>query len=160
MYTEADVNTTRNPVEIQNWLIQHASSRTPDFDRIGFYSAVVGVNKLNEFISNIKIGKTGFAYLYNSEGEIIASSAPLDDENYSREISKSMVPVIQSLQKKETGSEWIKVGKFGDKFVTYQPVENADWGFVFMIDESQVYSTANEIGITLMISGFIMGLSL
>lgn len=224
MYTEADVNTTRNPVEIQNWLIQHASSRTPDFDRIGFvdskgdfyndqnkitnvvdrvyfkaimeqgndvniddpvtskstgdtiihvscaakvdgqkigfYSAVVGVNKLNEFISNIKIGKTGFAYLYNSEGEIIASSAPLEDENYSREISKSMVPVIQSLQKKETGSEWIKVGKFGDKFVTYQPVENADWGFVFMIDESQVYSTANEIGITLMIAGFIMGLSL
>lgn len=36
MYTEADVTKTVDPVEIQSWLIEHASSRTPDFDRIGF----------------------------------------------------------------------------------------------------------------------------
>ena len=143
MYTEADITQTENPAEIQRWLVAHAKSRTPDFDRIGyidskgnfyndqnkitnvkdrvyfkaimeqgndtniddpvtskstgttiihvsqaakvngktvgFYSAVVGVDKLTEFVRTIKIGKTGYAILFNSEGDIISTSAPNTD---------------------------------------------------------------------------------
>jgi len=224
MYTEADVTQTADPAEIQTWLIDHADSRTPDFDRIGyiddkgdfyndqnkitnvydrdyfqaimkegrdthiddpviskstgatiihvskaakidgetvgFYSAVVGVDKLNEFISTIRIGKTGYAILFNSQGKIIATSAP----NYSEEIDapllEMLAPVTQALSNKEQGSIWVKGKLFGRKFVTYEPIENADWGFAFIIDDSQVYATANEITLTLIFAGIFLGLAL
>ncbi len=224
MYTEADINQSQDPLQIQNWLVSHTQSRTPDFDRIGFidskgdfyndqnkitnvkdriyfkaimeagndsniddpvtskstgdtiihvskavkvngrkigfYSAVVGVNKLNEFIRGIRIGKTGYALLFNSEGQIIATSAPDDNEDNKTIILEGMKPVTQALSEKQSGEQWIKFPKLGNKYITYQPVENADWGFVFMIDASQVYATANEISITLVIAGIVLGLAL
>ncbi|MCR5724381.1 MAG: HAMP domain-containing protein [Treponema sp.] len=225
MYTEADVTQTADPRQIQSWLISHAKSRTPDFDRIGYidekgdfyndqnkitnvvdrdyflnvvrrgadvdiddpvtskstgdtiihvtqaakvngrtvgcYSAVVSVAKLAEFISSIRIGKTGYAMLLNSQGGVIASSAPVGgDENETKAFIEAMMPVMQALLKKQSGAQWIDVGVYGKKYVTYQPIENASWGFAFIIDESQVYGTASEIATTLLIAGIILGLSL
>ncbi len=223
MYTEADVTQTADPVQIQQWLVAHAKSRTPDFDRIGyidekgdfyndqnkitnvrdrgyfqaimqqghntniddpvtskstgttiihvsqaakvggktvgFYSAVVGVDKLTEFVSNIRIGKTGYAMLFNSEGEVIVTSAPDADEKTKADLMESLQPVTQALKHNESGSVWIKTKSFGSQYVTYKPIENADWGFAFLISEAQVYATASEISITLMIAGFILGLA-
>ena len=224
MYTDADITKTADPVQIQKWLVDHTSVRTPDFDRIGyidekgdfyndqnkitnvkdriyfksimeqgndvniddpvtskstgdtiihvskaakvngktigFYSAVVGVNKLRDFVSGIRIGKSGYAILFNSEGDIIATSAPVDDENYLNEILNGLEDVTKALSQKLTGEQWITAGKYGKKYVAYQPVENADWGFAFMIDDSQVYATANELSITLIIAGIFLGLAL
>ena len=224
MYTEADITQTADPRQIQEWLIEHAKSRTPDFDRIGyidakgdfyndqnkvtnvkdriyfkaimeqghdtniddpvtskstgttiihvsqaakvggktvgFYSAVVGVDKLTEFVRNIRIGKTGYAILFNSEGEIIATSAPEVDEASTKAITEAMLPITQALAQKQSGSIWIRASKLGHKYVTYKPVENADWGFAFLIDESQVYATAKEISITLIFAGIILALAL
>ena len=224
MYTEADITQTADPRQIQEWLIEHAKSRTPDFDRIGyidangdfyndqnkvtnvkdriyfkaimeqghdtniddpvtskstgttiihvsqaakvggktvgFYSAVVGVDKLTEFVKTIRIGKTGYAVLFNSEGEIIATSAPEVDEASTKAITEAMLPITQALAQKQSGSIWISAGKLGHKYVTYKPVENADWGFAFLIDDSQVYATAKEISITLIFAGIILALAL
>ena len=224
MYTEADITQTADPRQIQEWLVEHAKSRTPDFDRIGyidakgdfyndqnkvtnvkdriyfkaimeqghdtniddpvtskstgttiihvsqatkvggktvgFYSAVVGVDKLTEFVKTIRIGKTGYAILFNSEGEIIATSAPEVDEESTKAITEAMLPITQALAQKQSGSIWIRAGKLGHKYVTYKPVENADWGFAFLIDESQVYATAKEISITLIFAGIILALAL
>ena len=224
MYTEADVTKTVDPVEIQSWLIEHASSRTPDFDRIGFidssgdfyndqnsmtnvadrgyfdaimrqgkdtdiddpvvskstgstiihvskaakvdgrtvgfYSAVVGVDKLNEFVSGIRIGKTGYGVLLNSVGKVIATSFPNYDEEKGKILLDALAPVPQALSQRQSGAVWVKSKVMGRKYVTYQPVENADWGFAFVIDESQVYATANDITITLVIAGFVLGAAL
>ena len=224
MYIEADITKTEDPVQIQKWLIEHTSSRTPDFDRIGFidskgdfyndqnkitnvkdriyfksimnqgndsniddpvtskstgdtiihvskaakangrtfgfYSAVVGVNKLKDFVSGIRIGKTGYAYLFNSQGEIIATSAPDNGEEYNNIILEGMKPVTEALIRRESGETWINFKTLGSKFITYQPVENADWGFAFMIDDSQVYATANEISVGLVFAGILLGLAL
>ncbi|MBP5284412.1 MAG: methyl-accepting chemotaxis protein, partial [Treponema sp.] len=224
MYTDADITQTGDPVQIQEWLVEHTKNRTPDFDRIGyidekgdfyndqnkitnvkdriyfkaimeqgnnvniddpvtskstgdtiihvskaavingrtagFYSAVVGVDKLKEFVSGIRIGKSGFAYLFNSEGEIIASSAPDNGEDYNNLIMEGMQPVTQALSQRLSGEIWIDFKTLGSKYITDQPVENADWGFAFMIDDSQVYETANEIGITLIIAGILLGVAL
>ena len=224
MYTEADITQTADPRQIQEWLIEHAKSRTPDFDRIGyidakgdfyndqnkvtnvkdriyfkaimeqghdtniddpvtskstgttiihvsqaakvggrtvgFYSAVVGVDKLTEFVKTIRIGKTGYAILFNSDGEIIATSAPEVDEASTKAITEAMLPITQALAQKQSGSIWINAGKLGQKYVTYKPVENADWGFAFLIDDSQVYATAKEISITLIFAGIILAIAL
>jgi methyl-accepting chemotaxis protein len=127
---------------------------------IGFYSAVVGVNKLNDFVRNIKIGKTGYAILFNSEGQIIATSAPNDNEDDEKAMLEAMEPVRTALKNDQTGEIWISSKRLGKKFVTYQPIENADWGFAFMIDDSQVYATANEIGVTLVFAGILLGVAL
>ena len=224
MYTEADITQTADPVEIQKWLIAHAPSRTPDFDRIGyidpkgdfyndqnkvtnvvdrdyfiaimkngdntniddpvtskstgttiihvsqaakvngktvgFYSAVVGIDKLYEFISSIKIGKTGYAILFNSLGEVIATSIPDYDEEKDKLYKELLAPVSKALTNNETGSTWVSSRALGSKFVSYEPIENSKWGFAFVIDDSQVYATANEITITLIIAGVLLGLAL
>lgn len=58
MYTEADVTKTVDPVEIQSWLIEHASSRTVN-NEIG--GVVVGFNKFTEklhsIVSDVKSSK-------------------------------------------------------------------------------------------------------
>ncbi len=223
-YTEADINATADPKAIQQWLVQHAKSRTPDFDRIGFidekgdfyndqnkitnvadrdyfaaimkqgnethiddpvtskstgttiihvskavkvngktigfYSAVVGVDKLYEFLSTIRIGRTGFAILFNSEGQIIATSAADYTEDKKDTIQDALQPITLALAQKESGSRWIQSKGLGKKYVTYQPVENANWGFAFVIDQSQVYATANEITITLIIAGSLLAVAL
>lgn len=224
MYTEADVTQTEDPEQIQEWLVSHASSRTPDFDRIGyiddkgdfyndqnkvtnvkdrdyfqaimnqgkdshiddpvtskstgttiihvskaarkngrtigFYSAVVGVDKLTEFVSGIRIGKTGYAVLFNSKGDIIATSAPDTNEESKNLLFQALQPVIQALGQRQSGYLWIKAGKLGEQLITYKPVENADWGFAFIIDDEQVYATANEIKVTLVIAGIILAVAL
>ncbi|MCR5764043.1 MAG: HAMP domain-containing protein [Treponema sp.] len=126
----------------------------------GFYSAVVGVDKLNEFVSGIKIGKTGYAMLLNSQGKVIASSVPDMNEEKEQKLLEALSPVTQALAKKESGSMWVNAGSSGKKFVTYQPVENADWGFAFLIDDSQVYATANEITVTLIAAAIFLGMAL
>ncbi len=223
MYTEADITQTADPEQIQQWLIAHASSRTPDFDRIGYidekgdfyndqnkitnvidrdyflnvvkrgndididdpviskstgatiihvtkaakvdgrtvgcYSAVVGVDKLTEFVSSIRIGQTGYAVLFNSNGGIIASSNPDKDagEEKTSVMEGAMEGIVAALKSRETGTAWIDAGKYGKKFVAYQPVENADWGFAFIIDDSQVYATAKQIAGILIGAGLILG---
>ncbi len=226
MYTEADITQTADPVQIQEWLIAHASSRTPDFDRIGYidekgdfyndqkkitnvidreyflnvvkrgkdvdiddpviskstgatiihvtkaakvdgrtvgcYSAVVGVDKLTEFVSNIRIGETGYAILFNTEGEIIASSDPDKDggDEKNAAMKAAMEPVVAALKSRETGTVWVNASKFGKKFVAYQPVENSNWGFAFIISDEQVYATAKQIAGVLSIAGVILGIAL
>ena len=127
---------------------------------VGFYSAVVGVDKLNQFVSSIRIGKTGYAILFNSKGKIIAASIPDLDEEKENAILNDLSPVTQALSQKQSGSIWVSSKDAGKKFVTYQPVENADWGFAFLIDDTQVYATANEITVTLIIAGILLGLAL
>ena len=227
MYTEADVTKTRDVNQIQDWLIAHASSRTPDFDRIGyidekgdfyndqgkvtnvydrtyfqnimqkgmesdiddpvtskstgttiihvskavsengrnvgFYSAVVGVDKITDFVRSINIGETGSSFLLNSQGEIVATSAAdfiFSDEKNFEAVTNAMSPVFQALKARQTGTMWIDAKKLGKKFVSYQPIENCDWGLCFVIDSSQVYKTSNEIAITLSLAGFLLGLAL
>ena len=221
MYTEADVTKTLDNEEIQRWLVSHASSRTPDFDRIGFidekgdfyndqnkitnvsdrtyfinimknshdtdiddpvtskstgdtiihvssaakvdgktvgfYSAVVGVNKLTEFISQIRVGRTGFAVLYNSKGEVIATSDPdKENEAKSQAVFKALEPVSSALSLRRAGKMWVKCGRYGKKYCAYEPIENAAWGLALIIDESQVFETAKEISIVLVISSVFL----
>ena len=129
---------------------------------VGVYSAVVGVDKLAEFISGIRIGKTGYAMLFNSEGGVIASSVPNvgGNEEEDRAFAQAMEPVSQALKARQSGSRWIKVKGAGWQYVSYRPIENSGWGFTFIINESQVYATAQEITITLIIAGVLLAVAL
>ncbi len=123
----------------------------------GVYSAVVGVDKLTEFVSQIRIGRTGYVVLFNSKGGLIATSAPdRDDEEKSEAMAKALSGITAALIQRRTGATWIDAGKFGKKYVTYKPVENANWGLAFVIDESQVFKTADEISLSIAISGVFM----
>ena len=224
MYTEAEVTKTADPVLIQQWLIEHTESRSPDFLRIGFidakgnfysdqnkitdvsdrdyyiaimkngadtfiddpvaskttgdlsihvcqaakvngktigfYSAIVDIYTIYGFIGNIKIGKTGYAILFNSEAELIATSIPNYDDSVHEKYMALLEPVSKALLKKETGDMWINSKELGKKYVAYKPIANSNWGFAFIIDSKQVYSTANEIKFTLIIAGTILGILL
>ena len=141
--------------------IIHVSKAVKDGSRtVGMFSAVVGVDKLSEFISGIRIGKSGYAVLFNSSGEIISTSAPASGEEQIRELSLSLSPVTDALSKKQSGAMWVGTKKSGRKFVTYKPVENARWGFAFIISERQMYATAQEITLTLVVAGLLLGISL
>ena len=54
MYTEADITQTADPRQIQEWLIEHAKSRTPDFDRIGYIDAKGDFYNDQNKVTNVK----------------------------------------------------------------------------------------------------------
>ncbi|MCR5288495.1 MAG: HAMP domain-containing protein [Treponema sp.] len=225
MYTESDIAKTGDVAEIQQWLIDHVSSRTPDFDRIGFvdesggfyndqgkltqvadrdyfaaimkngeahnidnpvtskstgqtiihvssavkrngktigfFCAVVGIDKIAELIRSIKIGRSGYAVLFDSNGDVISSSVVDGKGNALTEdgieiLKTAMLPVVQAANDNTNGVQWVVIEGLGKFFVTYQNVDNAPWIFTFLVDEKQMSTTAREIGTMLGFAGVLL----
>ena len=87
MYTEADVTKTVDPVEIQSWLIEHASSRTPDFDRIGFIDS--SGDFYNDQNSMTNVADRGYFDAIMRQGRLGARSFPISETAYGTKSKKS-----------------------------------------------------------------------
>lgn len=132
---------------------------------VGFFSAVVGIDKISQFINSIKIGDSGYSVLLNHEGGVIAGSIPRDDASddingYSKVFVDALAPIGQALSNGEKGACWINVSHKGRYFVTYRPVDGIGWGLVTLISSKQVYSTATSLISTLIFTSIIIGLAL
>lgn len=132
---------------------------------VGLYSAVVGVNKLTEFVSQIKLGKSGYSVLLNSQGKVISSSIPTEKLDWSNSeesvlLEEPLKAVVNKALTSTSGSEWIKIKKLGSMYVTYSPIENCSWVYVLMVGSSQVYNTANRLTHFITLYGIILVVTL
>ncbi|GKX67071.1 methyl-accepting chemotaxis protein [Inconstantimicrobium mannanitabidum] len=129
-------------------------------------SSVIGVlvtirdgMELSDMIKKIAFGKTGSAYMINSESYSIAymdSSMPLNRYNSIKEAEKNpKLKAIADMQKRmiagETGlNSYTFNGK--EAYGGFAPVKNEKWSIVVILDKSELLSELNSLKISITIS--------
>ncbi|NLK94906.1 MAG: methyl-accepting chemotaxis protein [Clostridiales bacterium] len=133
---------------------------------LGNLCGVIDLNTVNTIIQNIEVGKTGYAYIINSNGNFVAhkdmslvynSTEIKGDSPYS-----SLVPLIDKLDRSETNTDVFSINN--EKYYTaYTPIKNTPWLITLCISENEVLQGAKEtakfqglIGIIAIIIGTIL----
>lgn len=106
-----------------------------------------------EAIMSVKPGKTGYAYLINSKGDVIASNRAEDDakKDFVKEplnlLEKfkgdtEITAILKSATEKETG-----VFEASENFIAIAPIAETDWEIISFVPQSEVTSALNKLNI-------------
>ena len=108
----------------------------------GSFVAMIGIEKVQEVISNITVGENGYAFILDSDGVVVAAgltsyvgknliTMPESAENGLRELAQTMI-------KNETGHrEVIDPGTNEKAICFYSPFQVTDWAGGVMIPKKQ-----------------------
>lgn len=117
---------------------------------IGLFSAVMDVSYFDDIISQIKVGKTGYAVVLGEDGTVL--SHPNKDwvmnRNFLTGYSKGhedMGELAKKMVSRETGTAWIKGLSEALEFVTFTPIEGTSWSLGVFILQSEIYSSISFI---------------
>ena len=108
----------------------------------GSFVAVIGIEKVQEVISNITVGENGYAFILDSDGVVVAAgltsyvgknliTMPESAENGLRELAQTMI-------KNETGHRAVIDPGTNEKAICfYAPFQVTDWAGGVMIPKKQ-----------------------
>jgi methyl-accepting chemotaxis protein len=127
----------------------------------GFFGGIVLIDSLQKYINSIKLGKTGYAWLIDNTGLVIAhknrelsmTENLADDKDPGQ---KELTTLANKIIKGSAGSAWITTKKYGKEFVSYAPVEGTSWTVALSVAESQVYETSSAVTKTMILFSILM----
>jgi methyl-accepting chemotaxis protein len=109
-------------------------------NEVGILKVNVPVNKLQDAISRIVIGKTGYVKIVDKDGYIIA------DKTQPQPQDKETEEYFQTIKNNTSGSFTTKVaGK--EMFVVYETSKSTNWKFIALIPKAELSSSAIKIGL-------------
>jgi methyl-accepting chemotaxis protein len=117
--------------------------------------------KLNEKVSAVTIGSTGYPYLLNKEGIVIVhpEKEMLLSSLASR--SKGMEGILGKMLTLSVGMESYVDEKGEKRLVAFAPVESAGWIMAFTIAESEYMAPVNAMrNLILLVGGIFVALSI
>jgi methyl-accepting chemotaxis protein len=135
-------------------IIDPATGRT-----IGLMGGIIELSKLTEVINTEKFGESGYAYMIDNTGLVIAhkDTSLLMEKNFlddpeMTEITNNMI----------IGSNDVEYHIYkGDKKITaYQFVEITGWSIAMTAFESEVLSAANKLGMSMVLVAIVIILAL
>ena len=143
------------------------TSSVPVYDNTGKFWGVAGIDlklsTITERISNLSIGKTGYAFLIDSEGRVIAMpSKGFADFNLSTEemqsedienlslINRVPLDVFEVLAKMTSGQTGISLVELNgtNRYIAYKPVPIIGYSFGIVISENELlqeFVEANKV---------------
>ena len=111
---------------------------------VGFLVLQIPTDNFLDFGGNISVGTYGFAYIVDSEGNIVAHPKFLSDN--AGVINYSSVPEVKKVLAGQSGTDIVTDSSSGEKgIVTYKPIEKYGWGIVAQELYSEAFSTASVI---------------
>lgn len=113
---------------------------------MGVLAATIDPKSLYDFISNIKVSDTGYAYIFDNEGTIIAHPDYKDifdvkKGNENKRYPNSLIKDI--FQKNQCYSEFLYNGE--KKCATYALIPDTDWVLALTSTKSEIYKEANNL---------------
>ncbi|KGG80502.1 hypothetical protein Y919_05835 [Caloranaerobacter azorensis H53214] len=118
---------------------------TPIFDSdnkmIGILGAFVDLSTIENFRKEIAIGKTGFAFVVDSEGKVLAHP----DKNIIQErVSYSNIEPVKEVLKKKIGTTIYEIN--GTKYyASYRPVSILNGGVIVQQSYKEAFSALNKV---------------
>lgn len=115
---------------------------------VGNICGVLPLHNINNIISNISIGNSSFAYIFNKFGEFVShkdmslvyNKDKISDNN---ENYKALMPLLKSYDNLETSVQNFKIN--GKDYITvYSNIPETSWTFCISILKSEVYKSINQ----------------
>ncbi|MBQ2207553.1 MAG: HAMP domain-containing protein [Treponema sp.] len=142
---------------------------------IGFFCANVTLENINDIVNEIRIGKTGYAFMLSSEGTVMAhkDSSKVMDANFltAEDIGEDLKSCAKEIAAGKKSYAW--VNENGSKrLVAYRGIKGTNWGFAISIDEKEILTVTNQLSnriaigcilsvvLMLLIAGLLLRLSL
>ena len=137
------------------------TTSTPVIDAGGNFRGVVAMdiqlNRISDLVSNIKVGKTGYAFLIDKNKRLIAMPAagytdlgfnsttvPLGqvlDPSKLTSIPAGLFNIFSNTATGKSGIETIKIGGV-DRFVAYDPIAEVNYGLVIIVPSNELLANA------------------
>ncbi|MCM8812597.1 MAG: Cache 3/Cache 2 fusion domain-containing protein [Candidatus Omnitrophica bacterium] len=121
----------------------------PVFDgknTIGLLVADIDGGQVTDFINGLRLGQTGYGYIINNAGTLIAhpKREKIFVENLSNSPSETLRAAVAQMRSLETGkSRYTYEGV--DKYVFYRPYRNLGWSVGLTIPVSELLSGARTL---------------
>jgi len=118
---------------------------------IGVLFAELNATHLNSIVSNIKIGKNGYAFMLNQEGTTIAHrdiNKVLKQENLIKDGKDAELSQLIELEKKMIKDE-VGTGEYSyqgsEKFMAYRPVSGTNWSVAVTVPKKEIMEGVNAL---------------
>ncbi|WP_372590264.1 methyl-accepting chemotaxis protein [Fervidobacterium pennivorans subsp. carthaginiensis] len=129
---------------------------------IGLFGITVLVDYLDKFVSEVTLGKTGYAWLIDSQSTVIAH--PNKDYILNFKLNeatskgfKGLEQIIQKMLAGETGFGKIVTPEGTKSLVFYAPIKSAKgWGFGITITEKELYEKVSKIVLATVINYVVL----
>lgn len=113
---------------------------------IGVVAGTVELQYLADIVDSEKYGKSGYAYMVNKEGLVMAhpKKDKIFKENLLKNDSKSLVEVIQKMVNGETGVEYYTYEGI-EKIVGYSTVKSTGWPVAMTVSYEEVSNGLTDL---------------
>ena len=140
---ETSVSSPDYNEELGKLVMMLATPIKSDGANVGVVTAIIDHKVLNDFISSIKFGKTGYAYMLNEEGTVIAhpnvelveikdNLTQSDDPKY-----KELVVLENKMIKGETGFGRSTYDNI-TRYMAFAPVEGTGWSLAIPQQQDEI----------------------
>ncbi len=120
----------------------------------GVFVTIITMNELSHTVTKVKIGETGYPFVINGKGMVIAHPKP--ENIFKTDISKSagMEAVAASMTGQETGVQYYTF-KGIDRIAGFAPIKSAGWSVCVTQDEHEFLAAARSIQKVVFIIGAV-----
>ena len=112
---------------------------------------VIDLNKINSTIQNINVGKNGYAFIANKNGNFVAhkdmsivyNNICLNDLSDEYSELNGLKPIMQKIDSKETGIDTYKVDN-ENMIISYMPIESTPWSLFLAVPEKELLESISK----------------
>lgn len=129
-----------------------AQIRNPNGTLRGVFGGDVSLDTITKLVKQIKYGKTGYGFIVNHDGTIIAHK---DNKVLTKKISDIGNGSLKGLQKQITSGKsgnYSYINKGVKLIACYTPIPSANWSLVVVVSESEVMSGLHSLKFTILIT--------
>jgi len=128
-------------------------------EKIGFFAGVVKTALLEQFVAKTKIGKSGYLFIVDGSGVIMAHpDETVVHTNIAKSSEAGITALAKEMMKGTRGHSLARLGKGEHSMVFYAPVEWTSWSVGASIPESQINATADRFTHMIILGCIIFGL--
>ncbi|HAH61566.1 MAG TPA: methyl-accepting chemotaxis protein [Treponema sp.] len=128
---------------------------------IGFFSGVVPLTTIQNTISGIKLGESGYAWILADDGTVVAhqDGSLVMQKNFLNGLGAEhgdLTEAAKEMAGGKSGTAWANDLQGNKVCVVYAPVAETSWSFAFAVSQAQVYRTADELTGTMIMTAVVI----
>lgn len=137
---------TGKPIFVITYAVKNPDGRT-----VGLFGATVKLSTLSQMVSQIKVGKNGFAWIVDGTGTVIAHpdkgiAMKLNVLQSSKQGYKGFEKLGEMMVKNEPGQGTIVQPTGRSAYLTFTPIpDSPGWTIGFTVPENQFFEASNQI---------------
>lgn len=134
-------------------------------DIAGYLCGTIKLDDINQLVQSIKIGESGYSFLVNDSGKLVAHNnmdLVFNEVSFEKSLNESedenskniLNDVLSRINSNETNVEELKL-KDNDLYISYTQVKGTPWSIALVASSDEVLSGINKIAVNQIIIAII-----